>query len=45
MIVVGGSVIGLEMGSVYCRLGTELTVIQHTDRIWPFLDKEISIAY
>jgi len=42
MIVVGGGVIGLEMGSVYSRLGTEVTVIQHTDRICPFLDNEIS---
>lgn len=42
MIVVGGGVIGLEMGSVYSRLGTEVTVIQHTDRICPFLDKEVS---
>lgn len=42
MIVVGGGVIGLEMGSVYCRLGTEVTVVQHTDRICPFLDIEIS---
>ena len=45
MIVVGGGVIGLEMGSVYNRLGSEVTVIQHTDRICPFLDKEISAAY
>jgi dihydrolipoamide dehydrogenase len=42
MIVVGGGVIGLEMGSVYARLGTKVTVIQHTDRICPFLDIEIS---
>lgn len=45
MTVVGGGVIGLEMGSVYCRLGTEVTVIQHTDRICPFLDIEISKAF
>ena len=42
MIVVGGGVIGLEMGSVYNRLGSEVTVIQHTDRICPFLDIEVS---
>ena len=42
MIVVGGGVIGLELGSVYNRLGSEVTVIQHTDRIVPFLGKEIS---
>jgi dihydrolipoamide dehydrogenase len=45
MIVVGGGVIGLEMGSVYARLGTEVTVIQHTERICPFLDKEISTNF
>jgi len=45
MIVVGGGVIGLEMGSVYARLGTEVTVIQHTERICPFLDKEISASF
>lgn len=45
MVVVGGGVIGLEMGSVYARLGAEVTVIQHTDRICPFLDKEISAAF
>lgn len=41
MVVVGGGVIGLEMGSVYQRLGTDVTVVQHTDRICPFLDVEI----
>ena len=45
MIVVGGGVIGLEMGSVYNRLGTEVTVIQHTDVICPFLDKEIATNF
>lgn len=45
MIVVGGGVIGLEMGSVYARLGTEVTVIQHTERICPFLDKEVSTQF
>jgi len=45
MIIVGGGVIGLEMGSVYQRLGTEVTVINNVERICPFLDKEISIAF
>ena len=40
MVVVGGGVIG--MGSVYARLGTEVTVVQHTERICPFLDIEVS---
>jgi len=42
MMVIGGGVIGLELGSVYQRLGSEVTVIQHTERICPFLDNEIS---
>ena len=41
MAVIGGGVIGLELGSVYARLGTEVTVLQHTERICPFLDAEI----
>lgn len=45
MVVVGGGVIGLEMGSVYCRLGTEVHVVQHTERICPFLDQEIGKAF
>jgi dihydrolipoamide dehydrogenase len=45
MVVLGGGVIGLEMGSVYARLGTEVTVIQHGPMICPFLDSEISKKY
>jgi dihydrolipoamide dehydrogenase len=45
MIVIGGGVIGLEMGSVYNRLGTEVTVIQHSETICPFLDTEIAVAF
>jgi dihydrolipoamide dehydrogenase len=45
MVVVGGGVIGLEMSSVYARLGTEVTVVQHTDRICMFLDKEIGTSF
>eukprot|EP00341_Mesodinium_pulex_P002602 CAMPEP_0116899870 /NCGR_PEP_ID=MMETSP0467-20121206/8346_1 /TAXON_ID=283647 /ORGANISM="Mesodinium pulex, Strain SPMC105" /LENGTH=495 /DNA_ID=CAMNT_0004572937 /DNA_START=41 /DNA_END=1528 /DNA_ORIENTATION=- len=40
MVVVGGGVIGLEMGSVWNRLGTEVTVIEFLDTITPSLDKE-----
>ena len=42
MIVVGGGVIGLEMGSVYQRLGTEVTVVNNGEMICPFLDEEVS---
>ncbi len=42
MIVVGGGYIGLEMGSVWSRLGSEVHVIEFLDHITPGLDKEIS---
>lgn len=42
MVVVGGGVIGLEMGSVYARLGTEVTVVEFLDKILPPMDNEIS---
>lgn len=42
MIVIGGGVIGLELGSVYNRLGSEVTVLQHTEVVCPFLDREIA---
>ena len=42
MVVVGAGVIGLEMGSVFNRLGTEVTVIEYLDHITPGMDAEIS---
>lgn len=42
MAVVGGGVIGLEMGSVWSRLGTEVTVIEFMDRLCPSMDQEIT---
>ena len=42
MVVVGGGYIGLEMGSVWSRLGSEVHVIEYLDHITPGLDKEIS---
>ena len=42
MVVVGGGYIGLEMGSVWSRLGTEVHVIEYLDHITPGLDREIS---
>lgn len=38
MIVIGGGVIGMEMGSVYGRLGTEVTVIEYAPSIIPSMD-------
>jgi dihydrolipoamide dehydrogenase len=40
--VIGGGVIGVEMASVYSRLGTEVTVVEYLDRICPFLDADMS---
>lgn len=42
LAVIGGGVIGLEMGSVWRRLGTEVTVIEFLDTITPSMDKETS---
>jgi dihydrolipoamide dehydrogenase len=42
MIVIGGGVIGLEMGSVYSRLGAEVTVVEFLDRLIPGTDNEIA---
>jgi len=42
MIVIGGGVIGLELGQVYKRLGAEVTVIEYMDRIIPSMDKSLS---
>lgn len=39
MIVIGGGVIGLELGQVYKRLGAEVTVVEYMDRIIPTMDK------
>ena len=42
MTVIGGGVIGLELGSVYARLGTEVTVVEYMDRIIPTMDATMS---
>ena len=42
MVVVGGGVIGLELGSVYARLGTQVTVVEFLDRIIAGMDKDCS---
>ena len=42
MVVIGGGVIGLELGSVYARLGTEVQVIEYMDRILAGMDKDCS---
>lgn len=42
MIVIGGGVIGLELGQVYKRLGAEVTVVEFMDRIIPGMDGALS---
>ncbi|HIN41897.1 MAG TPA: dihydrolipoyl dehydrogenase, partial [Flavobacteriales bacterium] len=41
MVVIGGGVIGLELGSVYARLGTEVTVIEYMDTLIPSMDRTL----
>ncbi|MEP6261699.1 MAG: dihydrolipoyl dehydrogenase [Gillisia sp.] len=42
LIVIGGGVIGLELGQVYSRLGAEVTVVEYMDRIIPTMDSALS---
>ena len=42
LIIIGGGVIGLELGQVYKRLGADVTVIEYMDRIIPTMDKGLS---
>ncbi len=42
LVVIGGGVIGLELGSVWARLGSEVTVVEYLDRILPGMDNELS---
>ncbi|GAJ30112.1 dihydrolipoyl dehydrogenase [Acidomonas methanolica] len=45
MLVVGAGVIGLELGSVWSRLGAKVTVVEFLDRIVPGVDSEIATAF
>ena len=44
-IVIGAGVIGLEMGSVYARLGTQVTVVEYLDAITPGMDGEVQKTF
>jgi dihydrolipoamide dehydrogenase len=44
-VVVGAGVIGLELGSVWRRLGAEVTVVEFLDRIVPGMDTEVATAF
>jgi dihydrolipoamide dehydrogenase len=45
LAVIGGGYIGLELGSVWSRLGSEVTVIEYLDRIAPGIDVEVSLQF
>lgn len=45
MVVIGGGVIGLEMGSVWSRLGAEVLVVEFGDRIVPGVDGEVANVF
>ncbi len=42
LVVIGAGVIGLEMGSVYARLGSEVTVVEYLDAITPGMDADVA---
>ena len=41
MVVIGGGVIGLEMGSVWLRLGAKVTVVEYLDKLLPGMDEDV----
>ena len=45
LVIIGGGYIGLEMGSVWRRLGAKVTVIEYADRVVPGMDAEVGIAF
>ncbi|MCB0657928.1 MAG: dihydrolipoyl dehydrogenase [Saprospiraceae bacterium] len=42
MVIIGGGVIGLELGSVFARLGTEVEVVEYLDKIIATMDQDLS---
>ncbi|MCC6766394.1 MAG: dihydrolipoyl dehydrogenase [Deltaproteobacteria bacterium] len=44
LLVIGGGAIGLELGSVWVRLGAKVTVVEFLDRIVPMMDRQMGIA-
>jgi len=43
LVVIGGGVIGLELGSVWLRLGAKVTVVEYLDQILPGMDEEVRL--
>ncbi|MFA6083479.1 dihydrolipoyl dehydrogenase [Mucilaginibacter sp.] len=44
MVIIGGGVIGVELASVFARIGTEVTIIEYTDSLIPTMDRELGKA-
>ncbi len=45
MVVIGAGVIGLELGSVYARLGSDVTVVEYLDAVCPGMDKDVQRTF
>ncbi|MFW8635778.1 dihydrolipoyl dehydrogenase [Cribrihabitans pelagius] len=45
MVVIGAGVIGLELGSVYARLGADVTVVEYLDAVCPGMDKDVQRGF
>ena len=45
LVVIGGGVIGLELGSVYARLGSQVEVVEFANKILPPFDNEVSSEF
>lgn len=41
MVIIGGGVIGVELASVYARIGTRVTIVEYTDNLIPTMDREL----
>lgn len=42
LIIIGGGIIGVELGSVYMRLGSQVTVVEYLDKVIPSMDQDLS---
>jgi len=45
MSIIGAGIIGLELGSVYARMGTKVHVVEFLDRICPTMDNELGKVF
>jgi dihydrolipoamide dehydrogenase len=45
LLIIGAGVIGLELGSIWGRLGAQITVVEYLDRILPGMDTEVAKAF